>query len=156
PTSRTGSQTRARSGSAAAPSICTTVERCELPARGAGEDSGSSVMTGRLRDVSGALGRLVEISALAALHAARLGARIVRSAFTGSGPSAGVLLGEALADLCQSLGPTFIKVGQILSARPDLVPSAVAGTLARLQDGVPPFNAREIPRLVEQALGRPL
>src|SRR4029453_14100478 len=46
---------------------------------------------------------------------------------------------EELAADVERLGPTFIKLGQLLSTRPDIVPPAYAQALARLQDGVAPF-----------------
>lgn len=66
------------------------------------------------------------------------------------------LLGESLAALCESLGPTYLKIGQILSARPDLLPPELAVPLARLQDRVRPFDVRLVPALVEAELGRPM
>ncbi|HSV69324.1 MAG TPA: ubiquinone biosynthesis regulatory protein kinase UbiB [Methylibium sp.] len=56
----------------------------------------------------------------------------------------------------ERLGPIFVKFGQVLSTRRDLLPTDVADELAKLQDDVPPFAAAEAARLVEQAFGRPL
>jgi ubiquinone biosynthesis protein len=56
----------------------------------------------------------------------------------------------------EELGPTFIKLGQVLSTRPDLVPPEFALELARLQQSVPPFPAREVRAIVEAELHRPL
>jgi ubiquinone biosynthesis protein len=61
----------------------------------------------------------------------------------------GVRLREAL----EELGPVFVKFGQMLSTRPDLLPEDIANELAKLQDRVPPFAAEESVRLIEQALG---
>ncbi|MCR4302239.1 MAG: ubiquinone biosynthesis regulatory protein kinase UbiB [Sulfuricaulis sp.] len=61
----------------------------------------------------------------------------------------GVRLREAL----EELGPIFVKFGQMLSTRPDLLPEDIAEELARLQDRVPPFSGDESVRLIEQALG---
>ncbi len=61
----------------------------------------------------------------------------------------GVRLREAL----EELGPIFVKFGQMLSTRPDLLPEDIAEELARLQDRVPPFSGEESVRLIEQALG---
>ncbi|MEK9133390.1 MAG: ubiquinone biosynthesis regulatory protein kinase UbiB, partial [Pseudomonadota bacterium] len=47
----------------------------------------------------------------------------------------------------------FVKFGQMLSTRPDLLPEDIAEELARLQDSVPPFSGDESVRLIEQALG---
>ena len=69
--------------------------------------------------------------------------------FARRGLSRGVRLREAL----EELGPVFVKFGQMLSTRPDLLPEDIAEELARLQDRVPPFSGDESARLVEQALG---
>src|SRR5215475_1814561 len=50
------------------------------------------------------------------------------------------LLGESLATFCEALGPAFIKAGQILSARPDLLPAGVGAPLRRLQNQIAPFD----------------
>ncbi len=54
----------------------------------------------------------------------------------------------------ERLGPIFVKFGQVLSTRRDLIPLDVADELARLQDRVPPFPAAQSRALVEQAFGR--
>lgn len=56
----------------------------------------------------------------------------------------------------EELGPTFVKLGQVLSTRPDLVPADIAGDLEGLQDKVPTESFEDIRRIVEQDLGRPL
>jgi len=64
--------------------------------------------------------------------------------------------GERLAAALQELGPSFIKVGQILSVRPDLVGDEIAGDLANLQDRLPPFPASEARRAIEIELAKPI
>lgn len=64
----------------------------------------------------------------------------------------GVRLREAL----ERLGPIFVKFGQVLSTRRDLLPDDLADELARLQDRVPPFPAALARQLVERAYGRPI
>ena len=54
------------------------------------------------------------------------------------------------------LGPIFVKFGQILSTRRDLVPPAIAAELALLQDRVAPFDGAQAQALVEAALGQPI
>jgi ubiquinone biosynthesis protein len=61
--------------------------------------------------------------------------------------------GEALATDLERLGPTFIKLGQVLSVRPDLLPQEYADKLARLQDDVAPSPFEEIERIVNSELG---
>jgi ubiquinone biosynthesis protein len=55
----------------------------------------------------------------------------------------------------EELGPTYIKLGQILSTRPDLIPVDFIDELAKLQDNVPPFDFNEVIRLVESEFGIP-
>jgi ubiquinone biosynthesis protein len=64
--------------------------------------------------------------------------------------------GQRLREALERLGPIFVKFGQMLSTRRDLLPADVADELARLQDRVPPFPSDESVRLVEKALGRPI
>ncbi|HEY6980371.1 2-polyprenylphenol 6-hydroxylase [Reyranella sp.] len=64
--------------------------------------------------------------------------------------------GERLAIALQELGPSFIKLGQALSTRADLLSEEVAADLARLQDHLPPFSGEEARRTVEAELGRPV
>jgi len=54
----------------------------------------------------------------------------------------------------ERLGPIFVKFGQVLSTRRDLVPGDIVEELARLQDDVPPFPAETSRALVEKAFGR--
>ena len=56
----------------------------------------------------------------------------------------------------ETLGPIFVKFGQVLSTRRDLLPADVADELAMLQDRVPPFPAAQAKALIERAFGRPL
>lgn len=64
--------------------------------------------------------------------------------------------GARLRLALQDLGPIFVKFGQILSTRRDLVPPDVAQELALLQDQVKPFDGEAARLIVEQALGRPV
>ncbi|WP_395141104.1 ubiquinone biosynthesis regulatory protein kinase UbiB [Schlegelella aquatica] len=56
----------------------------------------------------------------------------------------------------ERLGPIFVKFGQVLSTRRDLLPPDVADELARLQDRVPPFPPEASVRIIERAFGRPI
>lgn len=62
--------------------------------------------------------------------------------------------GERLRLALEDLGPIFIKFGQILSTRPDLIPADIAVELKRLQDDVPPFASQLAINLIEQQLGK--
>ncbi len=61
-----------------------------------------------------------------------------------------------LREALEELGPVFVKFGQMLSTRPDLLPEDIAVELTRLQDKVPPFPAHTSRRIVEEALERPV
>lgn len=61
--------------------------------------------------------------------------------------------GERLAAALGELGPSFIKLGQVLSVRPDLVGAALADDLGRLRDKLPPFAWSEAKQTVETELG---
>jgi ubiquinone biosynthesis protein len=53
----------------------------------------------------------------------------------------------------EALGPIFIKAGQVLSTRRDLLPDDIAEELAKLQDRVPPFSGRQAQEIIELSLG---
>jgi len=61
---------------------------------------------------------------------------------------------DELARDLENMGPTFIKLGQLLSTRPDFLPEPYLDALARLQDDVDPIELREVFRLVEEELGQ--
>ncbi|MAG67260.1 MAG: ubiquinone biosynthesis regulatory protein kinase UbiB [Pseudomonadales bacterium] len=61
--------------------------------------------------------------------------------------------GARLRKACEDLGPVFIKFGQILSTRRDLMPDDIALELARLQDKVPPFPGPQARARIEEQLG---
>src|SRR5947208_11709112 len=63
-----------------------------------------------------------------------------------------VRLRQALEDL----GPIFVKFGQLLSTRRDLLPTDIADELAKLQDQVPPFGGEHVAAALERAYRRPL
>ncbi len=64
--------------------------------------------------------------------------------------------GERLAAALQALGPSFIKLGQGLSLRADLIGDTIASDLALLQDRLPPFPGAQARAVVESELGAPL
>jgi len=59
---------------------------------------------------------------------------------------------QLAADL-EAMGPTYVKLGQVLASRPDLLPEAYTKSLARLQDDVKPFPFEEVRVIVEEELG---
>ncbi|NRA49062.1 MAG: hypothetical protein HRU12_07995, partial [Phaeodactylibacter sp.] len=64
--------------------------------------------------------------------------------------------GNSLREVLQALGPTFIKLGQILSSRPDLVSPEISSRLADLQEQVESRKPARVKRLIAQYLGREL
>jgi ubiquinone biosynthesis protein len=62
---------------------------------------------------------------------------------------------KRLRSSLEELGPTFAKIGQILSTRPDLMPPEFIEELATLQDNVPPLTEEQVVRVMEQELGVP-
>lgn len=64
--------------------------------------------------------------------------------------------GERLRMALQELGPVYVKFGQILSTRRDLLPQDIADELALLQDQVPPFPGDQARDIIEDALGKPV
>ena len=64
--------------------------------------------------------------------------------------------GERLARALEELGPSFIKLGQTLSTRSDLLGERMTRDLAALRDRLPPFAAAEARRTIEEGLGRPM
>ena len=64
--------------------------------------------------------------------------------------------GERIRLAIQELGPTFIKMGQILSTRPDMVPPNIIKELEKLQDQIPPFPSPIARKIVQTELNRPI
>lgn len=61
--------------------------------------------------------------------------------------------GRRLREMFDELGPTFVKFGQLLSTRPDLVPPDIVVELRKLQDDVTPFPPEDVERVVREELG---
>ena len=64
--------------------------------------------------------------------------------------------GQRLREALESLGPIFVKFGQVLSTRRDLLPLDIADELARLQDRVPPFDSAIAVASIERAFKKPI
>jgi ubiquinone biosynthesis protein len=65
-------------------------------------------------------------------------------------------LGRHLRETLDELGPTFVKFGQLLSTRPDIVPAEIIAELRQLQDDVRPFPYTEVERMIEEDLRAPI
>lgn len=63
---------------------------------------------------------------------------------------------ERLRMALEELGPTFVKMGQILSSRPDLIPVEFIEELSKLQDSVPPFPLSQVREIIEAELASPI
>ena len=99
----------------------------------------------------GRLGRYGDIAWFVAKYGR---AEFVTRALNGADtPSADPADAETFARDLESLGPTFVKLGQILSTRADLLPPAYLDALARLQDQVEPFPYEDVERIVREELG---
>jgi ubiquinone biosynthesis protein len=64
--------------------------------------------------------------------------------------------GRHLRDMLDELGPTFVKFGQLLSTRPDIVPPDIVAELRGLQDDVRPFPFADIEQTIREDLGQPI
>ena len=64
--------------------------------------------------------------------------------------------GQRLREALERLGPIFVKFGQVLSTRRDLMPLDIADELERLQDRVPPFSSDLAVAIIERAFGKPV
>jgi ubiquinone biosynthesis protein len=73
-----------------------------------------------------------------------------------AGPEPDHRTAQRFRQLLVDLGPTFIKLGQLLSSRPDILPSHWVDELSELQDSVPPFSIDDVRREIERGLGRPV
>jgi ubiquinone biosynthesis protein len=82
--------------------------------------------------------------------------RAVLTMICWTSPSGNLPRGDRIRLTLEALGPIFVKFGQVLSTRRDLLPEDIADELAKLQDQVPPFSNEESRRLIEKALGQPI
>jgi ubiquinone biosynthesis protein len=64
--------------------------------------------------------------------------------------------GKHLRELLDELGPTFVKFGQLLSMRPDVLPPDIIAELRGLQDDVRPFAYEHVERVIQEELGQPI
>lgn len=65
-------------------------------------------------------------------------------------------LPQKFRELLEDLGPTFVKIGQVLSVRPDLLPLEYIEELEKLQDRVPPFEFEKVKEIIQAELHKPL
>ncbi len=96
------------------------------------------------------MGRATQIGAVMAKHG-------LKELFGKPGPGEEPMRARArnLRAALEELGPTFCKLGQILSTRPDLVPPEFIEELSTLQDSVPPLTEQQVVQVMEEELGVP-
>ncbi len=99
------------------------------------------------------LGRLSEISRVAMRH----GFGYLIEGHRRHPPELeGTARGRHLREMLDELGPTFVKFGQLLSTRPDVVPPDIIQELRGLQDDVRPFPFADVERTIQEELGQPI
>ncbi|MFZ1879907.1 MAG: AarF/ABC1/UbiB kinase family protein [Gaiellaceae bacterium] len=98
------------------------------------------------------IGRLSEIAQVAVRHGFGYAVDGRRTAEAG----AGTARGRHLREMLDELGPTFVKFGQLLSTRPDIVPPDIILELRSLQDDVRAFPYADIERTIREELGQPI
>ncbi len=96
------------------------------------------------------------LEALGVAPAVVVAARLISRQSAPAGTAGALRPGERLAAALQELGPSFIKVGQALSTRSDLLGDEFAADLSALQDHLPPFAGAEARASIERELGEPL
>lgn len=99
---------------------------------------------------------LARYDALAALEVLKVAPGLLWVARLGSRRDVEGRPGQKLARALNELGPTFIKLGQFLSTRADLLGEQLAADLSELQDRLPPFDSAAARATVERELGRPI
>jgi ubiquinone biosynthesis protein len=98
------------------------------------------------------IGRLSEIAQVAVRH----GFGYAVDGRRDTAGETGTARGRHLREMLDELGPTFVKFGQLLSTRPDVVPPDIILELRSLQDDVRPFPFADIERTIREELGQPI
>ncbi len=99
------------------------------------------------------LGRLSEIAQVAVKHGFGY---LVDGRRSGDPAIEGTARGRHLREMLDELGPTFVKFGQLLSTRPDVVPPDIINELRGLQDDVRSFPYEDVERTIREELGQPI
>ena len=112
----------------------------------------------RLGEIASALvdlGLIVLVKKLRLRHCLSLRCR-VRCFFRGAKSCPHEEIPVRIRLILERLGPTFIKLGQILSVRPDFVPLEYIRELEKLQDNVPSFSYNQVKKIIETELKKPI
>src|SRR4051812_41656253 len=107
----------------------------------------------RYRQIAGTLVRYGYQDVVSALHLEGLVRPFERAALGGDVPPHD--RARRLRMVCEDLGPTFVKLGQVLSTRPDLLPEPYTAELSALRDDVRPFPFAEAEAILAEEYGRP-
>jgi ubiquinone biosynthesis protein len=99
------------------------------------------------------LGRLSEIAQVAVRHGFGYAVDGRKAGDPDTGQTA---RGRHLREMLDELGPTFVKFGQLLSTRPDIVPPDIIAELRSLQDDVRPFPFADVEKTIRDDLGQPI
>src|SRR3954469_96669 len=99
------------------------------------------------------LGRLSEIAQVAVRHGFGYAVDGRKAGDPATGQTA---RGRHLREMLDELGPTFVKFGQLLSTRPDIVPPDIIAELRGLQDDVRPFPYADVESTIREDLGQPI
>jgi ubiquinone biosynthesis protein len=99
------------------------------------------------------LGRLSEIAQVAVRHGFGYAVDGRKAGDPDTGQTA---RGRHLREMLDELGPTFVKFGQLLSTRPDIVPPDIIAELRGLQDDVRPFPYADVEKTIHEELGQPI
>src|SRR3954453_14859275 len=110
-------------------------------------------MSPRLYDIARVLIRYGYRDVVTALHLEGLVRPIERAALGGEIPPHD--RPRRLRMVCEDLGPTFVKLGQLLSTRPDLLPESYISELTYLRDEVKPFPFADAEAILAEEYGRP-
>ncbi|MFC5058313.1 ABC1 kinase family protein [Saccharothrix xinjiangensis] len=117
------------------------------------DDKGAilTTITGRLLRLPGLVLRGTWVGAVVLGHVLALGASTAVARLRGDAAGRGLRDGERWVRVLTRLGPSYIKIGQLLSTRRDLLPDAVTTPLARLTDSARPPGRRRVERAVRRA-----
>ena len=106
---------------------------------------------GRKLSTSGAISSIYEIYNPPAII--RLFFFIIGFSFGAKKNQNNLSSGEKLCDALQNMGTTFIKLGQFLATRPDIIGESISNELEKLQDKLPPFDTNEAKKILRNELG---
>ena len=105
------------------------------------------------RSKTASIGRLGEIAQVAMRHGF---GSLLEERRSGGAATTPTIRGRHLREMLDELGPTFVKFGQLLSTRPDIVPPDIIAELRGLQDDVKPFPFSEVERVIREEFGQPI